>query len=62
MARKGEKKLFADEGNPDGFAVWVRRLLEHMRVRNYSERTIAGTERALRLFEAWAADRGLERL
>jgi integrase/recombinase XerD len=32
-----------------------------MRVRNYSERTIAGTERALRLFVSWADDRGLER-
>jgi integrase/recombinase XerD len=61
MARRGDKKSFVGESNPDGFAVWTRRLCEHMRVRNYSERTIAGTERALRLFVSWADDRGLER-
>lgn len=61
MARKGEKKPFANERHPDGFAVWVRRMVEYLRVRNYSERTIAATERALRLFASWAADRNLER-
>lgn len=61
MARRGDRKPFVGEGEPHGMAVWARRLLEHLRVRNYSERTIAGTESALKLFVEWATLRGLER-
>jgi integrase/recombinase XerD len=61
MPRKGDKKRFVGEADPHGLAAWTRRLLEHERVRNYSERTVTGTECALRLFVEWATDRGLER-
>src|SRR5438067_11525872 len=62
MAKRGDKKPFAGDGTLlDGFGVWARRYLEHLRVRNYSERTIVATEGAIRLFAEWASDRGVER-
>ncbi|MBK6519771.1 MAG: hypothetical protein IPG04_37980 [Polyangiaceae bacterium] len=61
MAKKGKRKGFVgDERDPDALFHWVRRFLESMRVRAYSERTVIGSERALRAFVQWAVDRDLE--
>ena len=61
MAKKGERKGFVgDERDPDALFHWVRRFLESMRVRAYSERTVIGSESALRAFVQWAVDRDLE--
>ena len=46
---------------PEGLAVWVRRYLEHLRVRLYSDTTIVTTDAHLRLFIEWATQRGLRR-
>src|SRR5690349_13423690 len=62
MAKKGHKKPFRGElDDPDAIIHWIRRFLEHQRVRNYSERTLATTESSLRLFAEWCADRELVR-
>ncbi len=61
MAKKGDKQPFpGDERDPGALFHWVLRFLEHQRVRNYSERTLATTESALRGFVEWANDRELE--
>lgn len=63
MARtKAEPKPFAGDANdPEGMVVWVRRYLEHERVRNYSAVTVRTTEQHLKLFVEWAFDRGVHR-
>ncbi|MBI2390064.1 MAG: site-specific tyrosine recombinase XerC [Deltaproteobacteria bacterium] len=50
-----------DTLDPDGLVVWARRFAEHLRVRNYAERTIVITNVALSGFIEWAADRSLTR-
>jgi integrase/recombinase XerD len=55
------KPFPGDPNDPEGLAVWVRRFLEHQRVRHYSEVTIRATEGHLRLFVEWATQRGLRR-
>ena len=55
------KSLPGDLNDPEGVPVWVKRYLEHLRVRNYSEATVHTTERGLRLFLGWAVDRGIAR-
>ena len=50
-----------DPHDPDGFGLWVRRYLEHLRVRNYSERTLQNNHSSLGLFVAWCETRGLSR-
>jgi integrase/recombinase XerD len=61
MAKRGESRGFpGDERDPEALFHWVRRFLETLRVRHYSERTVITTESALRLFVEWALDRELE--
>jgi integrase/recombinase XerD len=47
--------------DPEGLPVWVRRFLEHLRVRHYSNTTLRATEGHLRIFIEWATERGLYR-
>jgi len=62
MAKKGEKKRYRGEvDDPDALMHWIRRFIEHQRVRNYSERTLITTESCLSMFAEWAHDRGLVR-
>lgn len=63
MPRRGyrkPKKPFGNPNDPDGFFVWVRRYLEALRVRNYSERTVEQRTLYLELFARWSAERGVE--
>jgi integrase/recombinase XerD len=54
------KGFIGNPRDPEALFHWVPRFLEHLRVRNYSERTVLGTLVALRLFVEWALDRELE--
>lgn len=47
--------------DPDGLVIWSRRYTQHLRVRNYAERTIVMVNVVLSAFTAWAADRSLTR-
>jgi integrase/recombinase XerD len=61
MAKKGEKQPFpGNERDTDALFHWALRFIEHLRVRNYSPRTLLTTESALRGFTLWALDRDLE--
>lgn len=59
--RRKKAPTVGDPNDPDGLLVWTRRYVEHLRVRNYSERTIVTTDAALKMFIAWADDRSLSR-
>lgn len=62
MPAKGYRKPYRgtlEDG--DALIHWVRRFIEHLRVRNYAERTIVTSNGYLRLFCEWAEDRGLTR-
>lgn len=59
--KRGVKPFAGDPNDPEGFAVWIRRHLEHQRVRAYSEKTVHTTEQRLKAFVEWAVMRGIER-
>jgi integrase/recombinase XerD len=64
MGRKGEHKPRAwlgDLGDTHGFAALAVAYLEALRVKNYSEATIATREHYLREFTKWCAERSLLR-
>jgi integrase/recombinase XerD len=50
-------QLSTDDG--EGFGVWIRRHLEWLRVRNYSEQTVLSREPWLVVFAQWCALRGI---
>ncbi len=56
-----EKPFPGNLNDPEGIAIWVRRFLEHQRVRHYAPTTIRATEGHLRIFIEWAIDRGIHR-
>jgi integrase/recombinase XerD len=64
MPRKGQRgaprPLGSDHGG-EGFAALAGAYLEALRVRNYSEATIASREHHLREFIRWAEERGVTR-
>jgi integrase/recombinase XerD len=63
MAGK-EKKSQPPAGNPSdplGMAVLLERFLEHLRVKNYSERTVDNNQTNLTFFIQWAAERSITR-
>jgi len=64
MPKKGQHgahRPLGAEGDPQGFAALAESYLEALRVRNYSEATIASREYHLREFIRWAEERGLTR-
>jgi integrase/recombinase XerD len=62
MPAKGYQKPFrGDVEDGDALIHWARRFVEHLRVRNYAERTLVTTNGYLRLFCEWAEDRSLTR-
>ena len=64
MPKKGQHgahRPLGAEGDPQGFAALAESYLEALRVRNYSEATIASREHHLREFIKWAEERGLTR-
>jgi len=64
MPRKGqrqERRPLGDTSDSQGFAVLAADYLEGLRVKNYSEATIATREHYLREFIKWCRERGLAR-
>ncbi|MBI5688532.1 MAG: site-specific tyrosine recombinase XerC [Verrucomicrobia bacterium] len=64
MPRKGQRgapRPLGASTDPQGFAVLATAYLDALRVRNYSEATIASREHHLREFIRWAEERGLTR-
>jgi integrase/recombinase XerD len=61
MARKGQRRPLPGEAQPDSLAVWTCRFLEYLRVRNYSSQTVDDTDKTLRVFIEWAAERDIIR-
>lgn len=59
--QRGERRPLGAEGDAQGFAAMADAYLEALRVRNYSEATIASREHHLREFIHWAEERGLTR-
>lgn len=62
MPKRGVKKpkpVVGDPNDPDGLAVWMRRFLDHLRVKNFSERTIENRASYITFFITWAADRSV---
>src|SRR5271154_4007741 len=57
--RKGAP--LGDPNDPEGLYAWMRRYLEALRVKNYSERTIENRESYLGFFIAWCEARSLGR-
>jgi integrase/recombinase XerD len=59
--QRGERRPLGAEGDAQGFAAMADAYLEALRVRNYSEATIASREHHLREFIRWAEERGVSR-
>ncbi len=60
MPRKGQKqppKIIGDPADPHGFAVLCAAFLEWMRVKNYSQQTIANRQHYLEHFTVWCSQR-----
>jgi integrase/recombinase XerD len=61
---KNNDKAKPPVGNPNdplGMAVLLERFLEHLRVKNYSERTVENNQANLTFFIGWAAERSITR-
>jgi integrase len=48
-----------DRSAPDALALWRDAYLDQLRARNYAEGTLEGRRDALKVFLAWASERGL---
>jgi integrase/recombinase XerD len=59
--RRKPKAVVGDPNDPDGMGVWMKRYLDHLRVKNYSERTIENRECYLGFFVVWAEARSITR-
>lgn len=64
MPRKGARKpkpVVGDPHDPEGLYAWMRRYLQALRVKNYSERTVENRESYLCFFIAWCEARSISR-
>ena len=64
MPRKGARKPRAAVGDPsdaEGLYAWMKRYLEALRVKNYSERTVENRNSYLGFFIAWCEARSILR-
>jgi integrase/recombinase XerD len=64
MPKKGARKPKATVGDPndaEGLYAWMKRYLEALRVKNYSERTVENRESYLSFFIAWCEARSIVR-
>ena len=62
--KRGVKPFLKPVGNPadpDGLVAWMRRYIEHIKIRGYTELTVYGQEHYLRDFIGWCDTRGLSR-
>lgn len=51
--------MVGDPNDPEGLYVWMKRFLEALRVKNYSERTVENRAVYLAFFLQWAEERGV---
>jgi integrase/recombinase XerD len=64
MPKKGSRRakpIVGDPNDPEGLFVWMKRFLEALRVKNYSERTVENRESYLSFFVAWCEARSISR-
>ncbi len=64
MPKKGARRpkpIVGDPNDPEGLYVWMKRFLEALRVKNYSERTVENRESYLSFFIAWCEARSIAR-
>jgi integrase/recombinase XerD len=64
MPKKGSRKpklVVGDPNDPEGLFVWMKRYLEALRVRNYSERTVENRQVYLSFFIGWCEARSITR-
>lgn len=63
MPQKGVRKnpLPESASEPNGIYAWMRRYIEWLRVRNYSERTCINREKYVERFLHWSEGRGITR-
>lgn len=64
MPKKGSRKAKPVVGDPhdlEGMYAWMKRYLEALRVKNYSERTVENREGYLSFFIAWCEARSIGR-
>lgn len=64
MPKKGSRKpkpVVGDPTDPEGLYAWMKRYLEALRVKNYSERTVENRESYLAFFIAWCEARSISR-
>ncbi|MGH9429805.1 MAG: tyrosine-type recombinase/integrase, partial [Terriglobia bacterium] len=64
MPKKGAKKkkpVIGETSDPRGMAALLRKYLDWLRVRNYSERTVENREIYLGYFISWCSERGITR-
>ena len=63
MPRRGQRKPRprASSSTPEGLTAWMKRYLEWLRVKNYSERTVENRENYLGFFIAWCEARSISR-
>jgi integrase/recombinase XerD len=64
MPKKGSRKpkpVVGDPSDREGLYAWMKRYLEALRIKNYSERTVENRESYLSFFIAWCEARSLSR-
>jgi integrase/recombinase XerD len=62
MPRRGHKKLRPIVAHdPEGLTAWLKRYLEWLRTKNYSERTVENRESYVGFFIAWSEARAIVR-
>jgi integrase/recombinase XerD len=64
MPKKGSRRakaIVGDPNDPEGLYVWMKRFLDALRVKNYSERTVENRESYLSFFIAWCEARSIAR-
>jgi integrase/recombinase XerD len=64
MPKKGARKPKPAVGDPsdaEGLYAWMKRYLEALRIKNYSERTVENRESYLSFFIAWCEARSIAR-
>jgi integrase/recombinase XerD len=67
LSRRAKAQRGGNDAKPDGFdrsapdalALWRDAYLDQLRARNYAEGTLEGRRDALKVFLAWASERGL---
>lgn len=66
MAKTRRKKstpwFEVGKNDPEGLGVWLRRFLDNLRMRNFSDRTVDHRERDIGGFIVWLSERSIDRI